>query len=124
MKTLIVDDFLPIANIWKTLLTSQGFNDITILTDGALVVDYVIAMKPELILMDINLSDSMSGLEITEEILKILPTAKVLIISMHHQPIYVESARKAGAKGYFPKQGSIDEFNKKVKLITEGGMAF
>lgn len=124
MKTLIVDDFMPIANIWKTILMTEGFSDITILTDGNAVLDFVDTERPELILTDINLSNELNGIELAEKIMAKWPLTRIMVISMHNQSSYIDAARRAGASGYLTKQASIEEFKSKLKIVTEGGLAF
>jgi DNA-binding NarL/FixJ family response regulator len=47
--------------------------------------------------------------------------ARILILSMHSEPIYVARTLKAGAKGYISKTASAEELLAAVREIAAGG---
>jgi DNA-binding NarL/FixJ family response regulator len=62
----------------------------------------------------------MNGLEATRQILKSIPATKVLILSAHSDPEYVEQVVKIGAKGYLLKQASGDILAKAIRELHKG----
>jgi len=63
----------------------------------------------------------MSGIELTEKLIKLYPDIKVLILSMFNNEEYIVSAIQAGAKGYLPKQDSTTEILlEAIRTISNG----
>jgi two-component system response regulator DegU len=65
-------------------------------------------LKPDIVLMDINLPD-ISGLEATKLIKASNSEIRVLVVSLHKEPEYVIGMLEAGADGYLVKQCDPDE---------------
>jgi DNA-binding NarL/FixJ family response regulator len=60
-------------------------------------------LNPDVIvMMDISMS-GMNSIECTRLLTDRHPAAKVLILSMHRDPVYVREAMRVGAKGYLLK---------------------
>jgi DNA-binding NarL/FixJ family response regulator len=63
----------------------------------------------------------MSGIELTERLMKLSTDIKVLILSMFNNEEYIFSAIQAGAKGYLPKQDSTTEILlEAIRTISNG----
>lgn len=121
-KAIIVEDFKLIADIWQTVLQDEGFDEIEIIRHADEVVDKVMHIKPDIILMDINLPGSKNGLELTEELLKKDNSIKVMILTIHTEPSYIQKALKIGALGYVTKNSSIIELKKAINTILNGNV--
>jgi len=70
--------------------------------DGSEAVQLALAVKPEVILMDISMP-IMDGFQATKQIRKQRPHARVLMLTGSNSRIDVDRARKAGAAGYVTK---------------------
>jgi len=66
----------------------------------------------------------LNGLEATRQILKARPATKVLILSAHSDPEYVEHAIQAGALGYVVKQASSEVVAKAIRALHKGKTFF
>lgn len=73
----------------------------------------------DLIVLDISLPDR-SGLEVLREIKELQPDMKVLILSMHDEPIYVRQAFRLGASGYITKDCAMEEVVQAVRQLMRG----
>ena len=120
MKVLLVDDHGVVREGVRRLL-SMHF-ELTVLeasdVESALVT-YQTEM-PDLVLLDINL-EGLGGLEFLRRVLALDASAKVLIFSMHAEPVYAVRALRAGAKGYVSKSAPVDELIAAVSKISAGG---
>jgi two-component system, response regulator PdtaR len=67
-KILVVEDEVIVAMYTKRYLQKLGYTVPTIAFSGREAVQLVLEIKPDLILMDINLQDDMTGIEATHEI--------------------------------------------------------
>lgn len=126
-KAVIVEDFKLIADIWKTVLLEMGFEEIEIIRHADEVEEKVLQINPDIILMDINLPGSKNGLELSEALLLKNKAFKIIILTIHTEPSYIQKALRLGALGYVTKNSSIAELkmainsvlNNKVYLCNE-----
>jgi DNA-binding NarL/FixJ family response regulator len=119
-KAIIVEDFELIADIWKNILEEIGFNEIEIIRHADEVESKVLEIIPDIILMDINLPGAKNGIELTESLIKQNDSLKVMILTIHTDPSYVQNAIKVGAKGFMTKNSSISEIKKGISEILSG----
>lgn len=80
-------------------------------------------LRPEIVVMDIAMP-LLNGLHATRQILKEYPATKVLILSAHSDPEYVEQVVKAGALGYLIKQSSGEVVAKAIRELHNGKTFF
>lgn len=115
---VVVEDFKLIAQAWeKILVKSNHFTDIHLLFDADEIEKKIEFLNPELILMDVNLPNSQNGIEITERLLKKNPNLKIIILTMHNEPIYVQKAINAGAKGFVTKNSPLPELSLAIENV-------
>ena len=70
--------------------------------DGAAAVELADKLRPDLVLLDIAMP-VMTGLEAARVIRERLPGIRVIIVSNHTTPAYIEEAFRIGADGYVVK---------------------
>jgi DNA-binding NarL/FixJ family response regulator len=70
---------------------------------GEKAIEVAKTESPEVIIMDISLP-KMDGIEATRQIKAILPETKIIILSIHEDASYRNSAALAGACAYIPKR--------------------
>lgn len=120
MKVVVVEDFKLIATIWETLLKDLGFDEVHVFHHADGVKEGILEIKPDIVFMDVNLPGSMNGLDITEEVIKENPDIKVMMLTIHTDPSYIQRAFAIGAKGFVTKNSPISEIKDAVKAILEG----
>lgn len=76
--------------------------------------------KPDVILMDLSLP-GMNGIEGTIRIKKILPSVKILVITVHDDSEHVFDALCAGAIGYVTKDLNQNELINVINQTLSGG---
>jgi DNA-binding NarL/FixJ family response regulator len=117
---LVVDDFLPWQRfVMDTCETEADLKIISIASDGWEAIQKAKALRPDLILMDINLA-SISGLEATREIRVLSPASKVLFVSADPRYELVEAAFEAGASGYVVKSDSCSDLITGIRAVLHG----
>ena len=118
---IIVEDFKLIAQAWGRILEkSKLFSEIHLLYDAESIEQKIAKLNPKLILMDVNLPNSKNGIEITQNLIKTNPDLKIIILTMHNEPVYVKKALEAGAKGYVTKNSPLAEINKAIEEVIKG----
>ena len=91
--------------------------------DGRQAVALVKKLRPAVVLMDIAMP-LLNGLEATRQVLKAIPTTKVLILSAHSDDAYVEEATGAGAVGFLLKQTSSSVVCEAIREVQKGNTFF
>ncbi len=99
---LIVDDSDYIRTIMTTLFKKEGLTKIFTAADGLSAVEKYKQLNPDLVVLDIMLPKK-NGMDVLEDIMKINPKARVVMISSLASPENVAAAKKAGALYYFVK---------------------
>ena len=74
--------------------------------------------KVDLLLLDLCLPD-MTGFKLISELTPLLPDLPVLILSTYNEPIYIQRALAAGARGYIVK-GDPYEVETAIRQVLAG----
>ena len=119
MKILIIDDHLVVREGLRRLLSSVLDISVHEATSTREALLEFRAHRPDLVLLDLNLPNS-SGLELLRRLVLEDKRARILVFSMHAEPVYVVHALKAGARGYVSKSAPVDELVTAVKLVANG----
>lgn len=99
--------------------SEEGFETVAEAGNARDAIFEVRKHKPDVVLLDIGLPDR-SGIEVTPDVLKEAPGAKVLILSMEDDPRYVREAFAAGASGYVLKEAADTEVVEALKQVAVG----
>jgi two-component system, NarL family, invasion response regulator UvrY len=120
VKILLVDDHVVVRAGVRRLLSTEV--DVSILEAGSSqeALDICRRERPDLVVLDLNLTGS-SGLELLRRLVQLDKTAKVLVLSMHSEPVYAARALQAGARGYISKSAGAEEFVDAVRQVGKGG---
>ena len=116
LKILIADDHAIIREGLKSLLENRGIKVIDIAKNGREAVEKAIALKPDIVLMDISMPD-LNGVEATAKIREEVPHARVIALSMHSSKKIVEKMFNSGASGYILKESAFDEIYDAIQEV-------
>ena len=86
--------------------------------NGREAVEKAIALKPDVVLMDIAMPE-MNGLEAAEELLSKMTTAKILLISLYDLADYVKQSLRIGVSGYVLKDAPNKVFLNAIRTVAE-----
>jgi DNA-binding NarL/FixJ family response regulator len=78
------------------------------------------ALRPEVVLMDINLP-GMSGIECVRKLQEVLPETSVLMLTVYEESDKIFDSLKAGASGYLLKRASEPELMEAIAQVHAGG---
>lgn len=87
--------------------------------DGRALIEAAERLKPDLIILDITMP-LLNGIDAAVRIMKSLPEVKLLFITMHVNPAYLEAALNAGGTGYVLKSAAREELLDAVKSVLSG----
>jgi two-component system nitrate/nitrite response regulator NarL len=124
IKILVADDHPVVRKGIITCLAKQETVEIIgEAADGREAVRKARELKPDLILMDINMPH-MSGLAVTELLRRELPQIKVLVLSSSNTNDQVTRIIQSGAQGYVLKDAPMDELMRAIDSIQRGEAYF
>jgi two-component system response regulator NreC len=119
-RVLLVDDHAMVrrglALILKTDPTMQLVGEAQ---SGNEALTLVTTLNPDVIVMDISMS-GMNGIECTRLLAESSPTTKVIILSMHRDPVYVRESLRVGAKGYLLKEDTEENLLSAIRNVAKG----
>jgi DNA-binding NarL/FixJ family response regulator len=119
VKILIVDDHAMIRTGLKQLCAALWNASILEADNGAGALALQKRERPQVTILDLNMP-GVSGLELLRQLVDADAAARVLVFSMHGEPIYAARALKIGAKGYLSKNASPEELRAALTRIAAG----
>ena len=84
-------------------------------------LDQVSTTNPAAVVLDISLGKRM-GLDLIREMTAIVPSLRILILSMHDEMVYAERSLRAGAHGYIMKSDAAQKIVVALDRILSGGI--
>ncbi|WP_309241949.1 response regulator transcription factor [Brevibacillus daliensis] len=121
IKIVLVDDHQLFREGVKRILDMEtGFKVVGEGSDGTDAPTLVAEHKPDVLLMDINMPN-VNGVAAAEEVVKISPETKVIILSIHDDEGYVYRTLRSGASGYLLKDMGTSELVEAVRVVAQGG---
>lgn len=121
MKLIIVDDHAVVRSGLSSLLNGKhGIEVIGEAADGDEGITKALALKPDIVLMDLSMPHGKDGMAATAELKQKAPDIAVLILTMHDDEEYLFRAIHAGAAGYILKSAPHDELVSAIQSVAAG----
>lgn len=117
---MIADDHSMIREGLKNLLELDG--DIQVISeavDGEDCLDKLQVVKPDVLLLDINMPKK-NGLEVLKSLKSKRSKLKVLVLTVHNEIEYLMKAVDIGVNGYVLKDSESAELKKAIFTVAEG----
>lgn len=118
-SALVIDDH-PVTHLGcNRLLRDAGFE--YVFEASSCEEGYRIATRqqPQFIVLDLGLP-GVGGLAMIERLLDKTAASKILVFSMHEDPIFAARALEAGAHGYLTKNSKPEDFTNAIRTIRAG----
>jgi DNA-binding NarL/FixJ family response regulator len=100
---LIVDDHEPFRESASALLGAEGFDVVGGVGDGAGAIAAVDRLRPEIVLLDVQLPD-VDGFAVAEQLAVMPDPPQVVLISSRDASAYGPRVRAAAARGFLAKR--------------------
>lgn len=121
-RILICDDHAVVRAGLRLLLEKHSeFTLVGEASDAQESIDLAALSQPEVVLMDLSMP-GVGGLAAIPMLLKVVPTIKVLILTVHEDEAYFFAALRAGAAGYVLKGVPASELIASLELVIQGGV--
>lgn len=123
IRVLIVDDIAETReNLRKLLSFAPDIEVVGTAATGEEGVQLARELVPHVVIMDINLP-GMDGITATERIVREVPAAQIVILSVQGETGYMRRAMAAGARDFLVKPPSGDELMATIRRVYEIGQA-
>lgn len=120
ISIFIADDHqLVVDGLIGMIERQEDMEFLSYANDGIEAVEKVKSLKPDLILLDLDMP-KMNGILAAEKILKECPGTKVVIVSMHAEKGISEKLIKMGVNGYLVKSADQEELLMSIRWIASG----
>ena len=120
IRVLIADDHAVLRAGLKLLIGAQA--DIEVVgeaADGPATVRCAQVATPDVVLLDLSMPGA-SPAQTIEQLVRLEPSPRVLVLTMHDDPAYLQAALLAGASGYIVKKAADVELLTAIRAVHDG----
>ena len=117
-RILLADDHSLVLEGFRRILEDQC-EVVGTAEDGRALLEVASRLKPNVVLLDISMP-LLNGIDATRHLKKIMPDIKVIFVTMHADPAYLNEAFKAGASGYLLKRSAGTELIQAIQSVLGG----
>jgi DNA-binding NarL/FixJ family response regulator len=122
IRVAIVEDDRRVRHVLRDVLRSGAACEcVGTFSNGTLAVEQIPGLRPDVILMDINLPD-MTGVDCVREISPQLPDTQILMLTVYQDPDTIFKALAAGAHGYLLKPVMPEKLLEAICEVRAGGV--
>lgn len=121
LRILLADDHVTVRHGLKLLIEAQAdMKVISEASDGKTAMQNALALKPDVIIMDISMP-GMNGLAATRALKQKQPNVIIVTLTRHGDDAYVQELLRAGVAGYVLKQSAPNELIQAIRAAAAGG---
>jgi DNA-binding NarL/FixJ family response regulator len=120
LSVLLVDDHAMIRQACRDLLQRAGVGRLLEAADGDEAYRTYLEHEPALVVLDLSMAKR-SGFDCLRRIVARNAAARVVVFSMHDDPLFASRALRAGASGYVTKTSPPDELVTALRTALRGG---
>jgi DNA-binding NarL/FixJ family response regulator len=119
-RVLIVDDHDELRGIVRRFLEASGGVEVVADTNtGHNTLELLDVYRPELLLLDLMMPQ-VSGFDLMKEIQRLKAAVKVIVLSVHVTPDYLQRAWQFGAAAYVLKDSATDDLLAAIEAAMRG----
>ncbi len=117
-RILIADDHVLIAELCQKLLEKE-FSVVGIVGDGHALIEAAERLRPDVVVIDVAMP-ILNGLEAGRRVKKLLPSVKIVYLSMTSDTEVIAEAFRRGANGYLLKTCAAAEIVLAIRYALSG----
>ena len=121
IRVLIADDHAIFRTALREILESRaGMEVVAEAGDSHEAIDLSRKLEPDVLLLDVTMPGR-PGIEAVEEVRRLAPKVRILMLTAHPEDQYALRCLKAGADGYMIKGAAFDQLIEAIRRIHGGG---
>ena len=120
LRILLAEDHQILREGLRMLLMRERNLEVVGEVDnGAAAISMAQELRPDVVVMDISMPE-LNGLQATEALRRLVPHARILILTRHSDSSYVQQLLQSGASGYILKQSASKELVRAIQQVAAG----
>ena len=121
VKVLLADDHPVFRQGLRALLEREKFDVVGEASDGLEAIAAAERLQPQIVVIDLAMP-ALNGIDAVREIVKRVPRAKAVLLTMHTEEHHVLEALRAGVKGCVSKSQAAEHLLQAIKDVSAGGV--
>jgi len=117
-RIIIADDHTLVAEACRKLL-EQDYDVVATVSDGRALVRAVAELRPHLVIVDVAMP-ILNGLDAGQQAKELIPSVKLIFLTMNHDADLAAEAFRRGASGYLVKTCAASELVVAVREVLRG----
>jgi len=115
---MLADDHTILLEAFRKLLEPL-FEIVGMVSDGRALLDAAPNLKPDVIVVDVGMP-LLNGLEAGLRLKEMMPSTKIIFLTMNDDPDLAMNAMRSGASGYLLKRSAAAELINAIHLSLKG----
>lgn len=122
ISVCVVDDNRELRIALEEIISmSDGFKCISIISSAEDAINQIPVLKPEVVLMDINLGTEETGIDVVRVLKPRIPDTNFMMCTVYEEDEKIFEALSAGASGYILKKTNPSKMLDSIRELYEGG---
>jgi DNA-binding NarL/FixJ family response regulator len=118
----IVDDISELRQALEEIVSSaDGYKCLGTMSNAAEAIAKIPILNPDVVLMDINLGESESGIDCVRQLKPVVPATNFMMCTVYEDDEKIFEALSAGASGYILKKTEPQKLLEAIKELHGGG---
>ncbi|MFE8703130.1 response regulator [Cytobacillus sp. FJAT-54145] len=121
IKVIIADDHAIVRSGIQMLINSQeDMEVIETAEEGEQAIRKTVELKPDVVVMDLNMPPGKNGLFATKQLKELVPQIHIIVLTMHDDKEYIFKVLQAGASGYILKSAEDMDLLTAIRTVSNG----
>src|SRR6476620_9246003 len=122
ISVCIVDDNSDLRNALEEIVEmSEGYRCIGTIGTAEEAISQIPFLKPDVVLMDINLGGAESGIDCVKVLKRQVPATNFMMCTVYEEDEKIFEALSAGASGYILKKTAPGKLLESIRELYQGG---
>ena len=121
IRLLIVDDHELVRRGLKLMFrTNERIRVVGEAAEGAAAIQEAIRTRPDVVLLDITMPNGLDGFVTVQALAEEVPSAKIILLTMHDEEIYIKRALELDVPGFMSKNSDPSQLAEGIEYVFDG----
>jgi len=117
-RIMLADDHTILVEAFRKLLEPH-YDVVGAVADGRSLLDVAPQLNPDVVILDIGMP-LMNGLEAGVRLKELMPTLKLVVLTMNDDPDLAVQAMRTGVSAYLLKNSAAEELLRAIQMALKG----